>query len=220
VTLLIFRLLVAVMRSRYWALPFLLATSFGARMRYTTLAFLIALPAVLILLSRIVRGELPVHWLWAHVVTTLWLLALSLAFFGLVLGIGLSAPLVKVWRHRNDLVPEGLGLPIPNPKAPSRKSPVPSIALCLLGVVILVVLGQRVRHHTVDRLREFDSGVVDQYFGCLRYGSGQRCPPAGARKVAPLWARWPDLLERLSIRVLAVRSVGSWACLGSQSAST
>ena len=141
VTLPIFRLLAALMRNRFWAIPFLLATSFGARMRYTTLAFVIVLPAVLLMLSRMIRGELPVHWLWAYAVTTLWLLALSLSFFGLILGLTRSAPVLKAWRHRNDKEPPGLELPIPDPEAPSRKSPVPSIALGLLGVVILVVLG-------------------------------------------------------------------------------
>ena len=147
VTLPIFRLLAALMRNRFWALPFLLATSFGAKMRYTTWAFVIVLPAVLLVLSRMIRGELPVHWLWAYAVTTLWLLALSLTFFGLILGLSRSAPIVKAWRHSKDKDPPGLELPIPDPEPPSRTSPVPSIALCLLGVVMLVVAWQRIRGH-------------------------------------------------------------------------
>jgi predicted acylesterase/phospholipase RssA len=141
VTLPIFRLLAALMRNRLWALPVLIATSFGARMRYTSLAFVIVLPAVLLVLSRLVLGELPVHWLWAYAVTTVWLLALSLTFFGLILGLIRSAPVVKAWRHSTDKEPAGLELPIPDRDRPPRISPAPAIAICLLGVVILVVVG-------------------------------------------------------------------------------
>jgi hypothetical protein len=101
----------------------------------------IVLPAVLLVLSGMTRGELPVPWLWAYAVTTLWLLALSLTLFGLVLSLIRSAPILNAWRHRNDKEPPGLEPPISDPDRPPRTSPVPAIAICLLGVVIFVVVG-------------------------------------------------------------------------------
>jgi predicted acylesterase/phospholipase RssA len=142
VTLPIFRMLAALMRNRLWTIPFLLATSFGAKMRYSSLAFVLVLPAVLLVVSRLIRGELPVPWLWAYAVTTLWLFALSLTFFGFILGVIRSAPILRAWRHKGDKEPPGLELPIPDPKPKSHTSPLPAVAIYLLGVVILVVVSR------------------------------------------------------------------------------
>ena len=142
VTLPVFRLLAAIMRSRFWAIPFLLATSFGKRMRYATLAFLIVLPLVLVVITGLVRDEFPVHWAWAWAVTAVWMLALSVTLYGLVWSIILSAAILRARKEsKNKEAPAGLEVPIPEPEAPPRKSPTLSIVVSLLGVVILVGVG-------------------------------------------------------------------------------
>jgi hypothetical protein len=50
-TLPLFRLLVALMRKRYWALPVLLVTSFGRKMMVASIAFFVLMPVLLYVLA-------------------------------------------------------------------------------------------------------------------------------------------------------------------------
>jgi predicted acylesterase/phospholipase RssA len=138
----IFRLISALMRQRYWAVPILAATSFGRRLGIVSVLFVVVLPALLCLATLLAVGRAPSNPALAYFTAAGWLSGVSIAVFGLSVAAFLLVARARARKHaamqaKLMTAPKVL---LPEPQPPMSTSPVPYIVMFIIGVAAVTAI--------------------------------------------------------------------------------
>ena len=136
----LFRLVAAVMRKRYWALPVLAATSFGTRLRVASVLFVFVLPLLLSLITWLVVGEMPSNPILVYLTAAGWLGSLSIAVFGFTIAVSLLIGRALTKKRDAELAEKAPQSPLPKPKLPTPTSSLPYVVMFLLGSTAAVLI--------------------------------------------------------------------------------
>jgi predicted acylesterase/phospholipase RssA len=142
VSMRLFRLIAALMRQRYWTLPILAASSFGARLRIVSVSFVVVLPVLLWLATSLAEGASPTNPILVCLIAAGWLSAMSVAFFAFLVAAFLLATRRRAQRRRAEqanplLAPVRL---LDEPRAPAPASPLPYIVMFFVGGAAVVAI--------------------------------------------------------------------------------
>lgn len=129
----LFRLIAALMRQRYWALPVLAATSFGARLRVASVLFVFVLPLLLCLATWLAVGGTSTNPFLVYLTAAGWLGGLSVAVFGLAIAAALLIGRMATRKRKTHQAKNAPQAPLPEPRPPSSTSPLPYLAMFLVG---------------------------------------------------------------------------------------
>jgi predicted acylesterase/phospholipase RssA len=131
----LFRLIATLMRRRYWALPILAASSFGARLRIVSVAFVFVLPMLLCLATLLAVGPTSINPFLVYLTAAGWLSAVSVAVFGFSVAAVLliCRTLARKRTAQQAKLTTAPRLLLSESEPPNRSSPLPYVVMFLVG---------------------------------------------------------------------------------------